>query len=222
MDVERQECRRARYEEGQTAHDTAQRGADHRLHLRRIARDARDQRARAERIDLLHRQMHDALEAVLADVVAEILRTEIDADAAHDAGGDGVDERDQRSYEGKEDAADSGREDGARGGVSGDGDAGNGLTIGGVRAAAEESTGKGADTVAEKRVMKTGIFEKVFFNDIRKVFVVRDMLSKLYDSDGDEENRQVSDRRAVEFGGFALLYRFKEGEFGIIEETLES
>ena len=29
--------------------------------------------------------MHDALEAVLADVVAEILRTEIDADAAHDA-----------------------------------------------------------------------------------------------------------------------------------------
>ena len=85
MDVERQECRRARYEEGQTAHDTAQRGADHRLHLRRIARDARDQRARAERIDLLHRQMHDALETVLADVVAEILRTEIDTDGSHDA-----------------------------------------------------------------------------------------------------------------------------------------
>ncbi len=70
--------------------------------------------------------------------------------------------------------------------------------------------------------MKSGVVEKFFFNDVGKVFVVGDMLSKFHNRDRNEENRKVSDRRAVEFGGFALLYRFEEGEFGIIEETLES
>ena len=68
--------------------------------------------------------------------------------------------------------------------------------------------------------MKTGIFEKVFFNDVREVFVVGDVLSEFYNRDGYEENRKVSDCRAVESLGFTLSYSFKEGEFGIIEETL--
>lgn len=84
VDVERQQRRRAGNQEGQAAHDAAQRRTDHRLDLRRVARDARDQRARAERVNLLHRKLQDAPEAVLADVIAEILRAEIDADAAHD------------------------------------------------------------------------------------------------------------------------------------------
>ena len=84
VDVKRQQRRRAGNQEGQAAHDAAQRRTDHRLDLRRVARDARNQRARAKRINLLHRELQDAPEAVLADVIAEILRAEIDADAAHD------------------------------------------------------------------------------------------------------------------------------------------
>ena len=44
---------RAGNQEGQAAHDAAQRRTDHRLDLRRVARDARDQRARAKRVNLL-------------------------------------------------------------------------------------------------------------------------------------------------------------------------
>ena len=52
--------------------------------------------------------------------------------------------------------------------------------------------------------------------------MVGDVLSEFYNRDGYEENRKVSDRRAVKLFGYALFERFKECKFRIIEETLES
>ena len=64
-----------------------------------------------------------------------------DADAAHDAAGD----RAQEGYEGSEEAGSDGDDRSAQdrddGSVAGDGHAADGLTIGGVGAAAEEGTG---------------------------------------------------------------------------------
>ena len=51
--------------------------------------------------------------------------------------------------------------------------------------------------------------------------MVGDVLSEFYDSDGYEENRKVSDCRAVKLFGYTLFECFKECEFRIIEETLE-
>ena len=74
------------------------------------------------------------------------------ADTAHDTAGNGIQEGHEGSEEGDHDAHNSSGGDGNNGGVLGDSHAANGLTVGGVGAAAEESAGHGADAVAQQGV----------------------------------------------------------------------
>ena len=145
-----------------------------------------------------------------------------DASAAHYAFGKHVDKGYKRRYERYEHAHYGSREYRVGRSVFGKRDAAYRFAVSGVRATAEERSDSRTYAVAQKSVVKTGVFEKVFFYDIRKVFVIRYVLSEFYDRDGYEENRKVSDCRAVELGGRALFNRFDKRELGIIEETLES
>ena len=107
------------------------------------------------------------------------------ADAAHDAGRNGIDKGYEGSKEAQNDAADGSGGDGDEGSIAGDGYAAYGLTIGGVGAAAEESTDHGADAIAKKGAGKTGLFaNEVAVDDGREVLMVSDMLCKYNECNG--------------------------------------
>ena len=141
------------------------------------------------------------------------------ANAAHDASGDGVKESNEGRYEGNHHCEDRGGGDGCYGSVSGDGDTTDGFTVGGVGATAEESAYNGADTVTEEGAVQTGIFEKVFFDNGGEVLVVCDMFSEY-----DESNGNVSNGNGSEVAPFEILEavsRLEESEVGNCEEGLE-
>ena len=88
-----------------------------------------------------------------------------DADAAHDAAGDGLKEAHKRCDHGEDDAGKCSAPDTDRGSIAGDGDCSDGLTVSGVGASAEERADKGTDTIAQKGIGQTRIFEKVDADD---------------------------------------------------------
>ena len=67
--------------------------------------------------------------------------------------------------------------------LRGDGDAGDGLAVGGVGAAAEESARHGADAVAQQGAGQAGILQQVVADDGGDVLVVGDVLGE--DDEGD-------------------------------------
>ena len=148
------------------------------------------------------------------------------ADAAHDAGRDGTQERHGRAEEGKTDAHEGGRRDRGDRGILGDGHAADRLTVGGVRANAEDGTGDRADAVTEQGLIKTGILDQVTVDDRRKVLMVGNMLGK-----DDERHRQEGKDDLGDGAGTAALQEetvtdLAEGtedeNLGIVEERLKA
>ena len=166
------------------------------------------------------------------------------ARAAHYAFGEHIDYRYEGRYEGYYHTHNTRKEYGRSRAVFGKRYATYRFAVSRVCATAEHRADDRTYAVAEEGVMKTRVFEKVFFDYARKVFVVGYVLSKFYNRDRYEEYRKVTDCRAVkrevsEYGSNAfdcfarvgvnryvleslLGYSFKESEFGIVEETLES
>lgn len=145
-----------------------------------------------------------------------------DARAAHYAFGQHIDYCNEGRKEGYYHAEDSGREDRIGRSVFGKRDAAYRFAVSRVCAASEERAYHRAYAVAEKRIVETGIFEKVNVYDVGEVLVIGYMLGKFYHRDGHEQNRKVTDCRAVERVRSVGADRLKESELRIIEETLES
>ena len=142
-----------------------------------------------------------------------------DADAAHDARRDRVNNRYERREERNQQRTDGGGENRNHGGVAGDCHARDGFTVSGVRAAAEERADHGADTVAEKSAGQTGVFEEVLFNDGRNVLVVGNVFCEY-----NKRNRNVRRRDGADVltGQFAERPEcFHKGERGNGEERGE-
>ena len=106
------------------------------------------------------------------------------AHTTHDAGGDGVNECYERIKEGNDDGADGGSDDGDHGSVAGDGHARYGLAVGGVRAAAEERAGDGANAVTQQGAVQAGILQQILFNDRGDILVVSQRLGKDHERHG--------------------------------------
>ena len=120
--------------------------------------------------------------------------------AAHYAGRNGCEEGGERSHESGEDGEDGGSEYGNDGSVAGNSYAAYGFTVSGVGAAAEESACDGADAVAEKSSVKTGIFKKVLTDDGGKILVVCDMFRKYDECNGNVGNGDGADIGSVDIG----------------------
>ena len=178
--------------------------------------DARDQdRGDGEQVlviaevDLLqHLQTADGDEAV-----------EREADAAHHAARNGGEQGDEGSDEGGDDREDRGAGDGPDRRVARDGDAADGLAVGGVRAAAEEGAHHRADAVAEQGLVQTRIGDQVTADDRGEVLVVGDVLRE--DHEGD---RDIRDGDGAEVGGVHILEALEgvqEAEIGFPVHVLE-
>ena len=144
------------------------------------------------------------------------------ARAAHYAFGEHIDYRYEGRDEGYHHTHNARKEYGRGRSVFGERDATYRFAVSRVCATAEERADDRTYAVAEEGVMKTRVFEKVFFDYARKVFVVGYVLSKFYNCDRHEENRKVADRRSVERVLTVGTDSLEEGKFRIIEETLES
>ena len=120
----------------QDAHDQAGGdGADlHGAEVQRQAADAAHQNGSDHEQVPIVAQIHRLQHLQAADRDEAVQR---DAHAAHDAGGDGVDEADEGVEEAQQDAVHTGQRDRADGGVARDGNAAHGFAVGGVGAAAE-------------------------------------------------------------------------------------
>ena len=146
---------------------------------------------------------------------------ERDADAADDAGGDRIYKADEGIEEAEQDAVDCSEGDGAYGSVAGDGDAADGLAVGGVGAAADEGTNNGTDTVADQGVIQTGIGDQVTPDDGRQVLMVGNVLGKGYKGNGREEDKQTQYiGKALDGVGSIVIYteHAQEGETGHLEK----
>ena len=80
------------------------------------------------------------------------------ADTAHNAAGNGIQERHEGAEEGDHNAHNSSGSNGNNRSVTGNGDTANGLTVSGVGTAAKDGTCDGADTVTQQGTAQTGIF----------------------------------------------------------------
>ncbi len=147
----------------------------------------------------IHRLQH--LEAADRDEAVQR-----DANAAHDAAGDGVYEAYKRIEEGQDDAVHGRDGDGGDAGIAGNGDAADALAVGGVRAAAEEGTDDGADAVADQGFVQAGVGDQVMLDDGGEVLVVRDMFSQSDERHGGEEHEEADDvsDSADLVGGFGI------------------
>ena len=150
---------------------------------------------------------------------------ERDADAADDAGRDGVDEGHEGLEEAEHDAVDGGQRDGGPGGVAGQRDAGDGFTVGGVGAAAEEGTDDGADTVADERAVEARIGDQVAFDDGAEVLMVGNVFGEDNEGDGREEDEDLqhvgegTDGEAVAAGVRGAAEDAQEGEVRHFEQA---
>ena len=144
-----------------------------------------------------------------------------DAHAAHDAGGDGVDEADEGIKEAQQHTVDRGDSDGADGGVARDGDAADGLAVGGVGAAAKQRAHDGARAVAQQGAVQAGIGNQVMADDGGEVLVVGNMLGQGHEGHGGEENEQAQHvARAADGVGSVLISaeHAQEGEARHLEQ----
>ena len=116
---------------------------------------------------------------------------------AHNTSGDGLKKRHYRAYKGKHDTHNSGGGNCSNRSVSGDSNATNRLTVGGVGADTEYRTCNRAYAVTEKGFLKTGICNEVLANDGGKVLVVCDMLCEYNKSNGKEGNNNLNHCAAV-------------------------
>ena len=148
---------------------------------------------------------------------------ENDADAAEYAARDGVYECNEGAEEREEHCQNRGSPDGHYGGVLGYCDAADGFAVGGVRAAAEECACHRTDAVAEKGLVKTGVLEKVAFDDGGDVLVVGDVLGEYYKGNRHIKEHQSSVVRKGErdVAVFKLVKCFDEGKLGHMEEAAE-
>jgi len=137
---------------------------------------------------------------------------ERDTDTTHDAAGNGIQERHEGAKEGDGQTHDGSGSDGDDGCVAGDSHAANGLTISGIGAAAEDSAGHGADTIAQQGAVQTGILQQILTNDGRQVFMVSKMLGKHHEGHGNVCHGHGSNIIAVEL--LHALHGGKEGELG--------
>ena len=108
-----------------------------------------------------------------------------DANTAHNAAGNGIQECHKGAEEGDDNAQHSGGGDGHHGGVTGDSDATNGLAVGGVGAAAEESANHRTNAVAQQGAVQAGVLQQVLADNGGKVLVVCQVLSEYDEGDGD-------------------------------------
>ncbi len=130
------------------------------------------------------------------------------ADTTHHAVGDGLEEGHQRGDQGEDDAGKGRAPDADGGGVAGDGDRGDGLAVGRVRAAAEEGAGHGTDAVAQQGAGQSGLFEKVNADNGAQVLVVGQVLGE--DNEG---HRGIGDEQGEQVGaGQSAPVRFHEAE----------
>ena len=145
---------------------------------------------------------------------------ERDAHAAHYAGGNGINECNEGRKEGDENSSNRCEDDGDDGCVPCDSNAGNGLTVGGVGASAEECAAHRAYAVAEKGSREAGIGKKVALDDRGDVLMVGDVLCEYYECNGN-----VCNRDSAEILGSELIEaaeRGKEGELGNCKEGREA
>ena len=131
---------------------------------------------------------------------------------AHDAGGNGVHEGHEGRQEGDGDGHESGGVDGDDGGVTRDGHATDGLTVGGVGATAEEGTCHRTHTVTQQGVVETGLLQKILLNDGGQVLVVGDMLGEDDQGHGGVGHGNGADVGAVNI--LEALDGLDEGELG--------
>ena len=124
-----------------------------------------------------------------------------DANTAHDAAGDGIQEGHEGSEEGDHDAHDGSGGDGDDGGVAGNGNTANGLTVGGVGAAAEDSTGEGANAVTQQGAVQAGILQQVLANDGGQVLVVSQVLREDHEGHGN-----IGHQNSGEVAHIQILY----------------
>ena len=147
---------------------------------------------------------------------------ECHADTAHDAVGDGGQEGDEGAEEGDDEAHHSSAGDGDDRGVTGDGNAAHRLAVGGIGAAAEDSTGHGANAVAQEGTVQTGLFQQVAADDGGEVLVVGNVLSEDHEGNRHISNSQGGDEAAVDL--LDAFHSLQEGEVGDCEDiqTLEN
>jgi len=119
--------------------------------------------------------------------------------ATHYARGDGVNECNEGSKEGDCNSSYCCGENGNDRSISGNSNTTNGLTVGGIGASSEDSACHRSYTVTEKGSVKTGIFEKVGFNDRRNVLVVSKMLCEYNECNGNVCCKKGKDVRTGEF-----------------------
>ncbi len=171
-------------------------------------------------------QDHSSNEQVLAGTQVDLLdhlqtgncdeAVQGDADTAHDAVGDGSQEGNEGSEEGDNDTQDSSGGDGSHGSVPGNGNTADGLAVGGVGAAAEESTGDGANAVTQQGVVQAGLSQQILADDGGQVLVVSDVLSEDNECNGNVSNSNSGDESAVDF--LNALQSLDEGEVGNCED----
>ena len=144
---------------------------------------------------------------------------ERDARAAHDALRNGVNEHDERSEEGKHHAAECRGEDGNDGSVAGDGDAADGLAVGGVCTAAEERAHNGAEAVADEGLIEARVCDEVAVDNRAEVLVVSDVLCELDDADRNVDHGDVADGSRIKRILAVRLDCFEEEELRIIDDA---
>ena len=110
------------------------------------------------------------------------------ANTAHDARRDGLQNYHQRAEEGKDQAHDGCGGDGNHRGVTGDSYTTNRLTVGGIGADAEQRAADRAYTVTQQRAVQTGILDQIAINNGRKVLVVSNVLCKYDQGYGQERH----------------------------------
>lgn len=183
--------------------------------MKRKSADTRDKYG-AHHEEVLGFAEVDAAEHVKTGNRYEAVQAE--AHAAHYAARYRIDEGDDGSAEREHYREYRRAEDADHGSVSGDRHAADGFTVSGVGAAAECGAHEGTDAVSEKRSVQTGIGDEVALDDGADVLMVGDVLGENDESNGDIEESDIRNSRAVE-GLIAL--GVQEGEI-VIDEAFEA
>ena len=145
------------------------------------------------------------------------------ADTAHNAGRDGLQNDHDGLDEGQDDAHKGGGGDGRHRSVAGDRHAADRLAVGGVGADTEDGTGHRADTVAEQGALETGLLDEVAVDDGGQVLVVGDVLSEHDQRDRQERNDHLDDTAGIQQSGIGVSGEHLGGDVagGQLLETLK-
>ena len=145
---------------------------------------------------------------------------ESQANAAHDAARDSLEQAHDRGKEGQNDTHTGGHPNGYDGRVLGDGYAADRFAVGGVRADTEYGTDHGADAVTEKGAGQSGLFaDKVLTDDGTEVLVVGDMFGEDDECNGQEGNGNFGNARSGQ--GRTFFNGADQSKAGIGQEGLD-